>query len=178
MPDDPKLDPSQVPGFWLGLAMMATVFCREHNAICDALKAAYPDYGDEELFQRARLVISAFLAKIHTAEWTPAIISHPTTVTALRANWFGLLGERVHRAFGFVGNEVLNGIPGSGVDHFGVPYSLTSPAASARSTARRWWARFAPSLPGSRFPAGRSWPTPSPTSVWRQPIGGRGCSAR
>ena len=125
MPDDPRLDPSQVPGFWLGLAMMGTLFCREHNAVCGALKAAYPDYQDEELFQRARLVVSALLAKIHTIDWTPAIINHPTTVTAMRANWFGLLGERVHRAFGMTGNEVLNGIPGSGVNHFGVPFSLT-----------------------------------------------------
>jgi heme peroxidase len=43
----------------------------------------------------------------------------------MRAAWYGLLGERVHRAFGLTGNEVLNGIPGSGVQHFGVPYSLT-----------------------------------------------------
>jgi hypothetical protein len=125
MPDDPRLDPSQVPGFWLGLAMMGTLFCREHNAVCDALKAAYPHYDDEEVFQRARLVVCALIAKIHTVQWTPAIIAHPTTVTALRANWFGLLGERVQRAFGLTGNEVFNGIPGSGVEHFGVPYSLT-----------------------------------------------------
>jgi hypothetical protein len=65
------------------------------------------------------------MAKIHTVDWTPAIIAHPTSVTALRASWFGLLGEKVHRAFGLTGNEVLNGLPGSGVDHFGVPYSLT-----------------------------------------------------
>jgi hypothetical protein len=125
LPEDPELNPAQVPGFWLGLAMMGTLFSREHNAVCDALAAAYPEYEDEELFQRARLVVSALMAKIHTVDWTPAIIAHPTSVTALRASWFGLLGEKVHRAFGLTGNEVLNGLPGSGVDHFGVPYSLT-----------------------------------------------------
>ncbi len=62
--------------------MMSTVFIREHNAICDALKADYPTWTDEELFQRARLIIAALIAKIHTVEWTPAIIAHPTTVTA------------------------------------------------------------------------------------------------
>ena len=41
---------------------------------------------------------AALLAKIHTVEWTPAIISHPTTKLALRANWFGLAGERVAQA--------------------------------------------------------------------------------
>ncbi|MER5199929.1 peroxidase family protein [Streptomyces sp. NPDC002755] len=125
-PSDPSRDPSRVPGFWLGLAMMQHLFAREHNAICDHLHGAYPSWGDEELFQRARLVNAALLAKIHTVEWTPAVISHPTTVTALRANWWGLAGERVHDLFGRIsGSEVLSGIPGGRTDHYGVPYSLT-----------------------------------------------------
>ena len=32
------------------------------------------------------------MAKIHTVEWTPAIIGHPTLEFALRANWWGLAG--------------------------------------------------------------------------------------
>ncbi|MFF4547893.1 peroxidase family protein [Streptomyces sp. NPDC001406] len=60
-------DPSQVPGFWLGLAMMHDLFTREHNAICDHLHAACPAWDDEELFQRARLVNAALLAKIRGA---------------------------------------------------------------------------------------------------------------
>jgi hypothetical protein len=126
LPDDPQLDPTLVPGFWVGLAMMAGLFTLEHNAVCDRLKAEYPRWGDDELFQRARLVVSALLAKIHTVEWTPAIISHPTTVTALRANWFGIAGEGVRRSFGRIsGSEVVSGIPGSQTNHYGVPYSLT-----------------------------------------------------
>ena len=125
-PTDPDHDPSLVPGFWTGLAMLVTLFTLEHNAICDRLRAAYPDWGDEEVFQRARLVNSALLAKIHTVEWTPAIIGHPTTVVALRANWFGLAGERVNRLFGRIsGSEVISGIPGAKADHYGVPFSLT-----------------------------------------------------
>jgi len=59
-------------------------------------------------------------------EWTPAVISHPTTVAALRANWFGLAEERVHKLFGRVSDsEVISGIPGSHTDHYGIPYSLT-----------------------------------------------------
>jgi hypothetical protein len=54
------------------------------------------------------------------------MISHPTTKLAMRANWWGLLGERVNRAFGRVfDDEALSGIVGSETDHFGVPYSLT-----------------------------------------------------
>jgi Animal haem peroxidase len=126
LPFDPAHDPTQEPGFWLGMLMMHTVFALEHNAICDRLKADFPQWTDEQLFQRARIINAALMAKIHTMEWTPAVISHPTTVKALRANWFGLAEERVHKLFGRIGDdEVISGIPGSETDHYGVPYSLT-----------------------------------------------------
>lgn len=142
-PTDPEHDPSLVPGFWTGLAMLITLFSREHNAICDRLRAANPGWGDEELFQRARLVNSALLAKIHTVEWTPAVISHPTTVAALRANWFGIAGERVSRLFGRVSeSEVISGIPGAATDHYGVPFSLTEDFVAVyrmHPLLRDWW---------------------------------------
>ncbi|MER5886389.1 peroxidase family protein [Streptomyces sp. NPDC001941] len=125
-PADTTRDPSRSPGFWLGLVLLQTLFTKEHNAICDHLHAQYPGWDDEELFQRARLVNSALLAKIHTVEWTPAVISHPTTVTALRTNWWGLAGERVHDLFGRISaSEVVSGIPGTATDHYGIPFSLT-----------------------------------------------------
>jgi hypothetical protein len=66
------------------------------------------------------------MAKIHTVEWTPAIVAHPTTARAIRATWWGVLGERFRRRHGRVGQgEILSGIPGSRTDHDGVPYSLT-----------------------------------------------------
>ncbi|MGE7437767.1 peroxidase family protein [Kitasatospora sp. NPDC001175] len=124
--DDPEQDPANTAGFWLGLAMMHRLFVLEHNAVCGRLQDEFPKWTDEQLFQRARLVIAALLAKIHTVEWTPAVVSHPTTVAALRANWYGVLGERVHRLFGRIsGSEVLSGIVGGRTDHFGVPYALT-----------------------------------------------------
>jgi len=126
IPDDPATDPRLVPGFWLGLLMMQTLFTLEHNSICDRLRADYPHWPDEEIYRRARLVNTALIAKIHTVEWTPAVISHPTTKVAMRANWWGLAGERVHRMFGRLSaSEIISGIPGSATDHFGVPYSLT-----------------------------------------------------
>jgi heme peroxidase len=126
LPDDPSLNPAMVPGWWLGLSLMRTMFTLEHNAICDRLRSEYPSWSDEALFQRARLVNAALLAKIHTVDWTPAVISHPTTVIGLRANWFGLAGERLHKAFGRLsGSEVVSGIPGSETNHYGVPYTLT-----------------------------------------------------
>lgn len=126
IPDDPALDPTMKPGWWTGMGMLLTLFAREHNAVCARLASDYPHWDDEELFQRGRLVVSALLAKIHTVEWTPAVISHPTTVFALRANWFGVAGERIARAFGRIsGSEVISGIPGAATEHYGVPFSLT-----------------------------------------------------
>src|SRR5262249_17581416 len=126
MPDDPESDPRQVPGFWLGLLLMQTLFTLEHNAICDRLRAEYPHWSGEDIFQRARLINAALIAKIHTVEWTPAVISNPTTKVGMRANWWGLAGERVHRIVGRLsGSEVISGIPGSETQHYGVPYALT-----------------------------------------------------
>jgi hypothetical protein len=126
MPDDPAADPRMVPGFWLGLLMMQTLFILEHNSICDRLRAEYPHWPDEETYRRARLINVALIAKIHTVEWTPAVISHPTTTVAMRANWYGMAGERIHRVFGRIStSEVISGIPGSATEYYGVPYSLT-----------------------------------------------------
>jgi hypothetical protein len=126
LPTDPTVSPDRVPGWWLGLEMMFTLFVLEHNAICDALKQDYPGWADEELYQRARLILSALIAKIHTVEWTPAIIAHPTTVAALGVNWWGFAGQKVRQTFGRISaSEEISGIPGSATDQFGVPYSLT-----------------------------------------------------
>jgi hypothetical protein len=112
--------------FWVGLALLHSLFLREHNAVCDRLAAEYPRMDDQRLYDTARLITAAVIAKIHTIDWTPAIIAHPTTVFAMRANWFGLLGERFERRFGRItGNDILQGIPGSPTDHHGVPYALT-----------------------------------------------------
>lgn len=112
--------------FWIGLGILHTLFTREHNAICDAIRAEHPDWDGDRLYDTARLVNSALLAKIHTVEWTPAIIAHPTTVFGMNANWWGIVGERLTKRFGRIGRgEVLSGIPGSPTDHHTAPYSLT-----------------------------------------------------
>jgi heme peroxidase len=120
---DEHIDLKGVAGnFWLGLALLHTLFTHEHNAICDRLRAEHPTWTDDVLFEKARLVNAALMAKIHTVEWTPALITHPTTKYAMKANWYGVLGKTLGKNSR---NEVLGGIPGSGVDHHGVPYSLT-----------------------------------------------------
>lgn len=117
--------------WWVGLGLLHTLFTLEHNAICDRLLREYPAMTDDELFGTAQLITSALLAKIHTVEWTPAIIAHPVLKVAMRANWWGMAGERIHRRFGRLSSsEVISGIPGSHADHHGAPYQLTEEFAA------------------------------------------------
>jgi len=112
--------------WWLGLELFHTAFALEHNSICDHLKENFPDWTDDQLFDTARLVNCALMAKIHTVEWTPAILPHPALQIAMNANWWGLIGEKLHKVWGRIGSgEVLSGIPGSEVEHHGAPFSLT-----------------------------------------------------
>lgn len=113
-------------GFWAGWGAVHTLFALEHNRIVEHLRQEEKRaWTDDELYETARLVNVALMAKIHTTEWTPAIIAHPTTQTAMRMNWWGI-SERLKRSRGRVSeNEVINGIPGTPVDHHGAPYCLT-----------------------------------------------------
>ena len=115
--------------WWIGLAMLHTLFTREHNIICDRLKQAYPDWSDDILFDHARLINAALMAKIHTVEWTPAILPLPATDIALNVNWTGFLGEGIKEVFGNIGegelSDLLTGIVGSETDHHTAPYYLT-----------------------------------------------------
>lgn len=112
--------------WWIGLSLLHNLFAAEHNAIYDALHSEYPYWSSDQLFDTARLVNTALMAKIHTVEWTPGILAHPTLRIAMDANWWGLLDEKITKTFGrLTSSDVISGIPGSPTDHYGVPYSLT-----------------------------------------------------
>ncbi|XP_066263356.1 uncharacterized protein [Branchiostoma lanceolatum] len=117
--------------WWVGLSMLHNLFTREHNVICDVLKAKYPKMTDQELFDKARLINAAVMAKLHTVELSPALLYNDILDVAMNTNWFGLLSQ-----LGGLGNilehilpssydYVLTGIPGSTKELHGVPYSLT-----------------------------------------------------
>ena len=113
-------------GFWSGWAVLHTLFALEHNAICEYLRREENRaWSEDELFETARLVNVALMAKIHTTEWTPAIIAHPTTQLGMKMNWWGI-SERLKRNVGRLSDsEVISGIPGSPTAHHGAPYCLT-----------------------------------------------------
>ena len=96
------------------------VFAREHNAFVDEFRQQArprPD-GDsglrnpgaarressatrtsraDELFEAARLVVAAEIAKIHTIEWTPQLLYDEPLYRGMNANWSGLLGAATRR---------------------------------------------------------------------------------
>ncbi|XP_023648049.1 prostaglandin G/H synthase 1 [Paramormyrops kingsleyae] len=47
----------EVFGLLPGLGFYATLWLREHNRLCDILKAEHPTWDDEQLFQTARLIV-------------------------------------------------------------------------------------------------------------------------
>lgn len=112
--------------WWVGLSLLHILFVKEHNTLCDELKRRYPDWSDDTLYDHARLINAALMAKIHTVEWTPGILSHPALQIGMNANWYGLLGQHVKQLFGRIGDgELLSGIVGSAKDHHTAPYYLT-----------------------------------------------------
>jgi hypothetical protein len=118
--------------WWLGMSMLHVLFAKEHNAICDMLAARYPKFSDQRLFDTARLINTAVLAKIHTVEWTPAILPNEALNAAMNANWYGMLtnvlrSKKARRTLAEinVADPIAGGIVGNAVDNHGVPYSLT-----------------------------------------------------
>ena len=73
--------------WWVRVEMMHVIFHKEHNSVASALAAANPSMDDEALFQTARLVVSALIAKIHTTQWTPPFFNHPAINAGLHFNW-------------------------------------------------------------------------------------------
>jgi Animal haem peroxidase len=113
------------PNLWLGTALFHVLFAKEHNAICAMLKERHPAWDDRRLFDKARLINSAVMAKIHTVEWTPAIVAHPATKRGARKTWEGIVSPKWRPALKRCRDEVLTGIPGSRLSHDRAPYALT-----------------------------------------------------
>jgi len=103
------------PDNWtIGLSFFHNLFAREHNAFVDEFRRQaaqtpdadcglrdpanpdrvihYKDVTPDELFEVARLVVAAEIAKIHTTEWTTQLLYDEPLYKGMNANWNGLLG--------------------------------------------------------------------------------------
>ena len=129
LPDD--VNGFEITGFneswWLGLSSLHTLFAREHNLLCDELRAHYPRLSDERVYHIGRLIVSALIAKIHTVEWTPAILGTKPIEIGLKANWSGPPANDWLTKLGLwlLDNSATHGIPKTKPDHHEVPYTLT-----------------------------------------------------
>lgn len=102
------------PDNWsIGLSFFHNVFAREHNRFVEEFRKQTPDADsglrdpakrergdikyrdvtDNELFEIARLVVAAEIAKIHTTEWTTQLLYNEPLYLGMNANWHGLLRE-------------------------------------------------------------------------------------
>lgn len=102
------------PDNWsIGMSFYHNLFAREHNLFVEAFRqrtAAAPDRDsglrdpaqpdavitykqvtDDALFEAARLVVSAEIAKIHTIEWTPQLLYDEPLFLGMNSNWSGLI---------------------------------------------------------------------------------------
>ncbi len=101
------------PANWsIGMSFYHNLFVREHNSFVDAFRRlqretpernsglrnplqpqrviTYADASDREIFEAARLVVSAEIAKIHTIEWTTQLLYDEPLFLGMNSNWFGL----------------------------------------------------------------------------------------
>jgi hypothetical protein len=104
------------PDNWtIGLSFYHTLFVREHNAFVEAFRKvaartpdadsglrdparadhhiSYREVSNDELFEIARLVVAAEIAKIHTIEWTPQLLYNEPLYKGMNSNWSGLFNE-------------------------------------------------------------------------------------
>ncbi|XP_031564179.1 alpha-dioxygenase 2-like [Actinia tenebrosa] len=134
IPTDPKTR-IEITGFsnnwWVGLSLLHNAFTHEHNSVCDMLKNKHPSWSDQKIYDTARLIISALIAKIHVVEWTPTILNEKFVKYAVDVEWFGKLAPEVLSAL-MKNNVTLD--PGSVKANIGnprnfgknnVPFSLT-----------------------------------------------------
>ena len=114
--------------WWIGLAMLHTLFTLEHNYICDLLAHAASATGTtSSCSARRKLINSALMAKIHTVEWTPAILPHPIIQTGderelVRARRRGPPGRARSSS---TTTSCSAASSARNADHHTAPYSLT-----------------------------------------------------
>ena len=105
------------PDNWsIGMSFFHNLFVREHNLIVDAFRERvltqpdadsglrdparpgqtipYRALSNDELFEIARLIVAAEIAKIHTIEWTTQLLYDEPLYVAMNSNWSGLFRNK------------------------------------------------------------------------------------
>lgn len=143
LPEDPAKPGIDLTGFNNNynplLSFLHWLFVQEHNAIAEHYAFFHPDWDDEKLFQMARKVNVAQIARIHTIQWTEDLLQHPTLQLGMHADWYGFLGQRLkmylmrleHRHSWlkpilkpFKSNDFIWGMPGSKWEHHDGPFQV------------------------------------------------------
>jgi hypothetical protein len=52
---------------------MHTLFVREHNRLCDELRINHPNWTGDQIYQRARKYVGAYIQNVTYSEWLPAM---------------------------------------------------------------------------------------------------------
>lgn len=153
----------EITGFrdnwWVGLSMLHTLFVKEHNYIADMLYKKHVKFDaktgvytwkngkevlkltaaelDQHIFGTARLINTAIMAKIHTVEWTPAILANDTLKKGMYSNWYGLANPQSWSRhlkklpflkktdWGINSSYVVGGIVGQKRNDHGVPFNMS-----------------------------------------------------
>lgn len=55
------------------LLTLHTLFVREHNSLCDFYKNQNPNWTDEQLYQKSRRMVGAYIQSITYNEWLPSM---------------------------------------------------------------------------------------------------------
>ncbi len=92
-----------------GLTCFHTLFVREHNRLCDEIKAENPAWNDEQIFQKARKMVGAYIQAITFEEWLPVMgfvlpdyTGYDPTINPGISNVFSAAGYRF-------GHTMING---------------------------------------------------------------------
>ncbi|HXH31574.1 MAG TPA: peroxidase family protein [Bacteriovoracaceae bacterium] len=130
-----KVDPATKQLVWseAGIRDRINVFSRNKST-----KFLTEKELDEHVFQVARLINTAVMAKIHTIEWTPAILANKTLKMGMYSNWYGLANPQTWSPLkhlpgfnktdwfsGISSGYLIGGIVGDKTDNYGVPFSIS-----------------------------------------------------
>jgi hypothetical protein len=114
LPDWAGQESAAFPDNWtIGMSFYHNVFSREHNQFVSAFRAyafehpdddsglrdpanphaivRYRNVNADQIYELARLVVAAEIAKIHTIEWTPQLLYDEPLFRGMNANWSGVV---------------------------------------------------------------------------------------